>query len=1268
MQGMGVVVDHRTQPMAWSRSLALVGGTLVGLALILAVPALAHAVDEEVPGQSYPVESLAAGTESDQALVAQLTDREAAEGLPLQDLDRTEAKLLLESVFGQLLATSAGPFGDFEVEQFLSDNVALVTPEPANGVTIGGEDAAEEEAVNADGPLLMDSTLPIRTEDDSGNEAVVDLDLERSENELQAVNPLIDISIPDELGEGVSIPSASIKVATSESAEGRVPSILEGNVAFYPNVAKDTDFAVATTPTGIETFTQIRSAEAPQSQTLNLDLVDDAELEATDDGGAVAKLGEVEIIEVMPPFAIDANGQDVPVDLDVVDNAMTLTVAIDVGTTFPVLIDPVIVESWAWHQFNATTGMDGWNGSGEGTWRSARNTFSYDTDNRIPWTSPPSPLTWDQAGLTITSGWYWPATPVVVGSQANWNYYVPRYFSDYEQYGVRPTSFIQNMSMTNLQFATYSSQPSPWIAAGIWDEQQAKWVSVYTRNGYEGSISGQYWNFNYNFPNPQNVQSAKNAGASLISTEAGANNSRIFYIGYAAVSLNDLVNPNISEFAGPGKWVDKASAPVKATAGDSGLGVKKMTLEYAFPDGQGISSSSVSCTGTAASSCPRSKAFNLSGYEPSEMAQGINYVKVFAEDVIGNKSSTAQVQVKVDHTAPSLSLSGTMTKQATLGTSLPQYTLHLDGTDGNTSEPQSGIVSSKITVDGLQVDSTSAGCSTDNCALSRDWVLNADSYAPGPHAVVATVTDGVGLATTKSLTINITQDTTAPVLQTSGNLRTAPEGWVDQVNKSLIATAQDAGGYGVTSLSFTIDGKVVKSVSQACEKGGCTRFLFPTVDMAGYEGGAHSAEVVAKDGAGNTAKDSWTINVNPEGNVSATEAAHTLEAVDTTSDSTAVAPTADVIEPAEVKAGNNPGLTQESTDVASTGTAVDTEMTTDASEGVTIENAKESFHIEPTAGATGETAIQITNGVAGVSANTSTTVDSVIRPLYDGVMTFRNIRDNAAPQAYSWTVQLHAGQTLEAIDEQSAGIFYSDGTLALTILAETAHDATGKSVPTTLSVSGNVLTLTVAHQSGAFVYPVIAGPSWQTGYETVMVPGPPTKQEEEEEEALANYMITESAVYGEISAPEPVGTGDDYDATASAVRTYRRKFAVQQCSPGFPPVLPVVPECAHWEQEMRGHFFYNMRYAWWKANQAHPSCPHYNDVLHSVSTYFCDFVGPNHQKYGGGYHITAQVFFDVTFAAKIGPLTKNHAMTVRMFGSGGIYPHPDENCICNPST
>jgi hypothetical protein len=112
-------------------------------------------------------------------------------------------------------------------------------------------------------------------------------------------------------------------------------------------------------------------------------------------------------------------------------------------------------------------------------------------------------------------------------------------------------------------------------------------------------------------------------------------------------------------------------------------------------------------------------------------------------------------------------------------------------------------------------------------------------------------------------------------------------------------------------------------------------------------------------------------------------------------------------------------------------------------------------------------------------------LDTVVRPAFNGVFTFEQIRGPEAPETYSWRVTLDQGQKLVSIDDQTAAVQYEDGSTAMVISSDTvgqAHDATGAKVPTSLTVSGDTVTLHVSHRSGSFVYPVVAGHGWEAAY------------------------------------------------------------------------------------------------------------------------------------------------------------------------------------------
>ncbi len=106
-------------------------------------------------------------------------------------------------------------------------------------------------------------------------------------------------------------------------------------------------------------------------------------------------------------------------------------------------------------------------------------------------------------------------------------------------------------------------------------------------------------------------------------------------------------------------------------------------------------------------------------------------------------------------------------------------------------------------------------------------------------------------------------------------------------------------------------------------------------------------------------------------------------------------------------------------------------------------------------------------------------------PQFDGPMTFQAIQGPEDPEEYSWQVKLGNEEELKEIDDRHAGVFWEDGTLAMQIEAVAAHDADGATVPTTLAVTQpNIITLTVHHRDGSFVYPVTPGEGWEGGNRT----------------------------------------------------------------------------------------------------------------------------------------------------------------------------------------
>jgi hypothetical protein len=124
-------------------------------------------------------------------------------------------------------------------------------------------------------------------------------------------------------------------------------------------------------------------------------------------------------------------------------------------------------------------------------------------------------------------------------------------------------------------------------------------------------------------------------------------------------------------------------------------------------------------------------------------------------------------------------------------------------------------------------------------------------------------------------------------------------------------------------------------------------------------------------------------------------------------------------------------------------------------------------------------------------------------PPYDGLMSFQAIQGAEEPEEFSWEVKLDESEELRLIDDTHAGVYWVEtDTLAMSIVAQKAHDSEGSTVPTTLAVTQpNVITLTVHHRAGnpaaggaPFRYPVVQGAGWEGGFQTIHVVMPPTEQ------------------------------------------------------------------------------------------------------------------------------------------------------------------------------
>jgi sugar lactone lactonase YvrE len=688
------------------------------------------------------------------------TDLHAAQTMPHRDLARGEALELAEAVFEPELEAAGGIYDELEPERFVSDHAAIVSasslPEEP------GQSGEGLPAQRPNLPVLVESTLPLRTENASGEDEAVSLELGHSEGELQPQSPLVEVGLPEQLGEGISLSGPEVGITVAGAPENRVATDADGEFAFYPEVAEDSDLIVVPTPEGVETMTDVRSAEAPTRTTYDLALPPGAELRASREGGAEVVEGDRTTLLIPPPTATDAAGNPVQTELTVSSESITVVIKPDASTAYPALVDPTyITEGWRWTLNHDS--LAAWTPST--TQRSALAPFEYEH-----WYNPP-----DYPGLDITSGLGDFALP---GYQANWEYWVPRYKQDLTHFGEAPTTWVYQMFTEGVLFLPWESTANyPALLVGLVDPNYG-WEVSEVHYGGQGEMDN--WSNQFTFTNEHEQHGDKGADMNLVTYEEEfPMKVRDTYMADAYISVVDEDAPRFLEAESPEHWMNDTAERIPYEAEDKGLGIRYGHVGWNGTDvsGWGLDTG---CNATAIEPCPRiatSEHWQF-GYNPASLPTGKDFLRLTIGDImwglgVSGHTASAEVMVKVDHAAPEVSLSGPLAEQGPLGTRRPSYALRVNATDGTAAAPQSGVKKVEVRVDGKRAEMAEEkewepNCQTQNCPVTGEWTLNSSEYTAGPHEVQVIATDAVGNTTTKTLQVEL--HPTPPKLEVSGTL------------------------------------------------------------------------------------------------------------------------------------------------------------------------------------------------------------------------------------------------------------------------------------------------------------------------------------------------------------------------------------------------------------------------------------------------------------------------------------------------------------------
>lgn len=192
-----------------------------------------------------------------------------------------------------------------------------------------------------------------------------------------------------------------------------------------------------------------------------------------------------------------------------------------------------------------------------------------------------------------------------------------------------------------------------------------------------------------------------------------------------------------------GGWVRGGDHSLLLDAADAGTGVTQAELHI---DDQVVETFVQDC---ASGACELTHDFTVN---TDTLAEGEHSARALVRDGAGNRA-WEDWTFRVERTAPSLTLSGTL--KAMAGQTLSDgttYTLIAGSTD-MVGTSQSGVESIAVAIDDDPADIESQECPFGGCAMTRTFEYRPDDYESGPRTITVTATDFAGNQTSDSFVV-----------------------------------------------------------------------------------------------------------------------------------------------------------------------------------------------------------------------------------------------------------------------------------------------------------------------------------------------------------------------------------------------------------------------------------------------------------------------------------------------------------------------------------
>lgn len=623
--------------------------------------------------------------------------------------------------------------------------------------------------------LLVQSTAPLRAETANGQMAPVDLKLRESTDTFTTTNSNADIQISKNVEDGASLlaKDVTIKPVVARNADGQKT---DGRV-YFPSVDIDTDYIVVPAPHGGEVGWLLRSADSPERFLLDVDMPAGASIRRPQPekpipgdpprGLEIVKDGKP-LVAITAPIAYDANHAPVKTQLSIVgEHRIAMSVEHrGKDLAYPLYADPEVMI--------LANNPNWWYGWGPAWYSHGAN---YNTTTNYYGVALLDP-SYNANGIYLsmpTNQTYWPRNTGV-----NWSYKAP-----VDSYIYR--AIMGHVGLNGLEGNTYKwyswGYRFAYLYSGLMNPTRSNWDAgqdwVARLNGTQYAAAGGIfgpnpdaragWDFDHCYSRCNNLAGSDQNEAILgLAAINNYNNNNIatgdakasVTMNYAQIYLGDRFAPSMRWDAAPASrdWRDDSASPTQTitpTALDRGLGVKSITLSDAATGNGAVSSP---CTGHPQLSPCQTAWTAYAGFRYT-LNEGLNTMSLTPHDIIGNVGAPAIWTEKIDRDAPAITLSGALSTRDDDTLEAGDYALHIESTDGTTTQGQagwrSGVTRVEILLDGDRVLDKLVSCTRveSSCSVPADWTFSTAEYPGGDHDIVVRATDAVGHVSSRTLVV-----------------------------------------------------------------------------------------------------------------------------------------------------------------------------------------------------------------------------------------------------------------------------------------------------------------------------------------------------------------------------------------------------------------------------------------------------------------------------------------------------------------------------------